>query len=290
VRVTRDGVTAHTRRGYRAPRAEETSVRDRPSAVAPAVATSRSATPEALGKLVEFRSDEAFRMQAIAGISAAAPRQIWVLGEIAYRMAQTSDWRNGASAVVMVSNDGETLSKQEITIEPGERTFLASIEAPADPGAYLVQVQLVAASGGGQKTLADAERVTISGRAGPDSPQIQQALLFRRGPSTGPGYLPTADVRFRRNESVRVAAPVAPTATAPSIRLLGRNGSLIDVPIEASIADAPSPGAAPSPSGSSWLVGQTRLAPLAAGEYVLELRVDVEGDPHKVQVPLRVIP
>jgi len=293
VRVKREGVDVWSRRGYRAPRGEETlgsgSARSGASAIPPL----KSTTPDALGKLVEFRSEEAFRMQAIAGLSAAtgaaATGRIWVLGELSFKIAQATEWRNGAQAIVIVSSDGETVSKEEVTIEPGARTFLTSVAAPPEPGAYLVQVQMLPGNGVA-KALADAERVTVPDLTAAAAPAIQPALVFRRGPSTGTAYLPTADARFRRNETIRVAAPVSGSAAAPLIRLLGRNGSLIDVPIGASIAAAPlSDGAASTPA-ASWLVGQTALAPLASGEYVLELTVTASGEPHKVQVPIRVIP
>ena len=294
MRVKREGVDVRSRRGYRAPRGEESfgSGGER-SAAASAIPPLKSATPDALGKLVEFRSEEAFRMQAIAGLSAvpgaAGAGRIWVLGELTFKAAQATEWRNGAQAIVIVSTDGETVSKEEVTIEPGARTFLTSVAAPPEPGAYLVQVQLLPGTDGA-KALADAERVTVPDLAASAAPVIQPALVFRRGPSTGTAYLPTADVRFRRNETIRVAAPVSGSAAAPVIRLLGRNGSLIDVPIGASIAASPfSDGAASTPA-ASWLVGQIALSPLANGEYVLELTVTSSGEPHKVQVPLRVIP
>ena len=49
------------------------------------------------------------------------------------------------------------------------------------------------------------------------------ALFVRRGQSTGNKDVPTADLRFRRNEQVRVEIPTS-SADAATARLLDRTG------------------------------------------------------------------
>jgi len=55
------------------------------------------------------------------------------------------------------------------------------------------------------------------------------AIFMRRGPSTGIKEVPTADLRFRRNERVRVEIPTVSTTT-PGARLLDRTGKPLAVP------------------------------------------------------------
>ena len=92
------------------------------------------------------------------------------------------------------------------------------------------------------------------------------AVFIRRGPMTGNKEMPTADLRFRRSERLRVEVPSAVDVT--SARLLDRNGRPIAaIPVTASTrTDA---------DGTRWATGELLLAPLGPGDYVVEI---VAGD------------
>jgi hypothetical protein len=79
---------------------------------------------------------------------------------------------------------------------------------------------------------------------------------------TGNEELPTADVRFRRSERLRVEVPSAVDVT--SARLLDRNGKpMPTIPVSVSTrTDA---------DGTRWATGELLLAPLAPGDYVVEV-------------------
>ena len=99
----------------------------------------------------------------------------------------------------------------------------------------------------------------------------------RRGPSTGLAYIQTTDSDFRRTERLRyeVAVPHEQKVTA---RLLGPTGTPVNVPVAISTRTEPS-------TGQLLLVADLTLAPLAQGEYELELIV--EGTSGSEVVPYR---
>jgi hypothetical protein len=92
---------------------------------------------------------------------------------------------------------------------------------------------------------------------------IGEAVLFRRGPSTGTRYLPTADPRFTRNERIRVEIP-GRASGAITARVLDRSGSPLSIP--AQVSDRAEPG-----SDWRWTVVEVTLAPLAPGDYAVEV-------------------
>jgi hypothetical protein len=91
-------------------------------------------------------------------------------------------------------------------------------------------------------------------------------ILMRRGPFTTLPFEPAGDRRFRRNETLRVQAVLAPAGSA-RVRLLDRNGRPMNVPVSAKESDA---------EGVHWVSGDVVLAPLAAGEYLVEIASDSE--------------
>ena len=89
--------------------------------------------------------------------------------------------------------------------------------------------------------------------------------------------MPTADLRFRRNEQLRVEIPVS--ATDPlTARLLDRTGKPLAVPVTAAMRD--------DADGSRWATAQLALAPLAPGDYAIEL---ASGD-NRMIAAFRVVP
>jgi hypothetical protein len=78
--------------------------------------------------------------------------------------------------------------------------------------------------------------------------------------------VPTADVRFRRSERVRVEVPS--TVDVTSARLLDRTGKpMAVIPVTtATRTDA---------DGVKWATAELQLAPLAPGDYIVEV---VTGD------------
>ena len=108
-------------------------------------------------------------------------------------------------------------------------------------------------------------------------PDSTGALFLRRGLATGNKDVPTANLQFRRNEQIRVEIPT--TSSDPlTARLLDRTGKPLAVPVTAAVRD--------DADGSRWVTAQLTLAPLAMGDYVIEI---ASGDKRMISA-FRIVP
>jgi hypothetical protein len=108
--------------------------------------------------------------------------------------------------------------------------------------------------------------------------RVRPARYPFAGPTTGNKEVPTADLRFRRSESIRLEIPTTAEA-AGSARLLDRTGKPLAVPVTSAIRD--------DPDGSRWVTAQLALAPLAPGDYVIEMS---NGLRERTLVAFKVVP
>ncbi len=160
-------------------------------------------------------------------------------------------------------------------LKPGERTFLATVPfSPARRGR--------SASGHASRALREAPfRSRTCCRSRPASSGLQP-LLFRRGVTTGNRVLPAADLRFSRTERVRLELPVDGDVKAGSGRLLDRAGQPMPLPVTVAerLDDA---------TGQRWITADLVLAPLAGGDYAIEIEVVGAGKTQKVVSAIRVV-
>ena len=149
-----------------------------------------------------------------------------------------------------------TVATGRATVPRGGRTFRVALSGsqPIAAGEYLLRVG--ARAGAASIPPFDNMRVVI-----PASPESTGALFARRGPSTANRETPTADLRFRRTEQLRVEIPTTSAETV-SARLLDRTGKAMAVPVTGAVRD--------DADGSRWQTAQLALAPLAPGDYVIE--------------------
>jgi hypothetical protein len=127
----------------------------------------------------------------------------------------------------------------------------------------------------GASPSSDTARLVV-----PASPDTAGVLFVRRGPTTGNRDVPTADPRFHRTEQIRVEALTRDTDPAAA-RLLDRAGKPLAVPVQSAIrADA---------DGSRWQTAQLALAPLAVGDYLIEL-AQTGTETKRTLVAFRIIP
>ncbi len=150
------------------------------------------------------------------------------------------------------------MAEAHATLPAGTRTFRVALAPtqPLVPGAYDVHVRAHGASGSGIP-INEVAHVTLEA-----APAATGVVLIRRGLSTGNKEVPTADRRFRRSERLRAEVP-SPGATTVTARLLDRLGKPLAVPVAAAVRD--------EADGSRWATAELMLAPLAPGEYVIEL-------------------
>jgi hypothetical protein len=119
-------------------------------------------------------------------------------------------------------------------------------------------------------SLEETARVSVPAGAGLGEPVVAPR------PSTGAAYFRTADPRASRTDRLRfelaAAVPGEPAAT-----LLDRTGKPLAVPLQIAVRDE---------GGVRWITVETAIAPLAPGDYAVEVKL---GDATRTTA-FRVVP
>jgi VWFA-related protein len=274
VRVKRPGVTVRARPGYLAPTAAELSA----AAPQTAAAGPPSSVSEALSRLPGGRTAPPMYLQAAGGAG-----YLQVVVEIDRATAALPEWQSGASIRVEFGPaDATTTDRQveEITLEAGKRTY--AVRHPArdllPPGRYQVRAEAKAATA--RVPLRLSTVVTV-----PDANALlgSAAVASRRGPGTGRLFEPSADPRYRRTERLLVETPLMASDAKLTARLLNRVGQPMAVPV--TLAER-----LDESLQLRVAAAELALAPLAPGEYVVELVAAKGAATSTISYGFRIVP
>jgi hypothetical protein len=256
VRVKQPDVRVRARRGYRARTAEQVVAA---AAAVSAVDPAAAAVSRALNSVVAVNPPSTFRVrpavwtQSQGGVTGG---MLWVVGELDFRMLREPGWSAGGRAeVLLLDAAGEQLGSTTIDVPAGEAGFSVRVptNGPLAAGDYAVRIRLR----GGDGMVSETARVIVPAQ----SSALGEAVMWRRGQSTGPKYVKTADPRFQRSDRMRLE--FATNANGATARLLDRAGKTLQVPVQVTERT--------DTDGIRWIVADVTLAPLAASDYAIEV-------------------
>jgi VWFA-related protein len=269
VRTSRPGVNIRARRGFLASKPVSSSTAlagtAAPSPAAPDAMT--LAAKSALDRLAASVRDVPAGAMAAVGWASRGTSIIpsfTIVGEV-------RDKTKGATIdVIVTSLDGAMAGSARGPIAPGSGSTILSVAGAeaVRPGSYIALIRIQ--DDNGTETL----RVPVNV---PEAPAGTGAIYYRRGQATGNRELATADLRFRRSERIRIDVPGA-SEQVGDLRLLDRNGSPINLPLESSVRT--------DDNGVRWTSVSLSPAPLAAGDYLVEFATAGQ----RLLAPFRVVP
>jgi VWFA-related protein len=260
VRLKRPGITVRARKGYRGYTSEELTRGGVSGAAADSAGGTTAPATTVAPPVVNVSARAQFRIRAAAwsrlGLSGGSA---WIVGELDQQTKRLPAWTRGAQAELTVTGaDNPQVALQRFEIKPGESAFALQVPDTGGlpSGDYTVRVRLRSPVEG-ELGLIDTARISVK-----DPPSLGDAVMWRRGPSTGPQHLRTADPRFQRNERIRLELATS-SAEPAAARVIDRNGQPMSIPVEVgSRADA---------AGFTWVVVDLGLAPFGPADYAIEV-------------------
>lgn len=283
VKVNRPGVSVRARRGYRSPTKEEWEAATRGASSATA---ERPPAAKAVASLERLRANAPVHAAAgyewVPGENGAAPKPtLWVALELDANAGTRDDlWRAGADvAVGVTAADKSPVGQGRETLAREARTALLRVPLPDTvPGDYAIRVTSKPA--GGAVGTTETLRVVVPRRSD-SAVTLGQPLLYRRGPFSGSGWRVAGDPRYRRQERVKVELAALGVLAGAEVQLLDRNGKpLANIPVSTARREE---------NGRTVVSGEVTLAPLTAGDYVLETTVRHGDTTQKVLAAFRIV-
>jgi VWFA-related protein len=267
VKLKSTGKVIRARAQYQAP-----TEADMKAMQAAASAPPRPAGPtpieNALSDLARLREDAFLHLQG-----SVQDGELAVAVEVPIETATAGHWFEGGSVEVSASSDDGAPMTSTATLQPGGRSAEVRLPLPSG-GSGPWQVRATARRG--DVVLEDGARVTLD-----TSSPFRQALLYRAASPPAAPFLPAADRRFMRNERLRVEWLVdSPTPVRLRARILHTGGTPLSY-VPPVITDD---------RGKVTLARlDLVLAPFAAGDYLLELTAESNGQERSTLLAVRVL-
>jgi VWFA-related protein len=267
VKVKAVDATVSARRGY-LPRKPFTPGSN-PAVVtgAPAASATPAAVIDALKPLARLGgSQELFTHAAAVGSDVA------IVSELSSSQAASSVWRQGADVRVSLTGANGEAVATTARVEPGTRSSLVHVAAGSVAGPWRAEVTLIASGG---ERVKDTATVDVPSA----SPLIGRPVVYRAAPSPRSPLQPVADFLFRRTERVHLEWLVGQPLDQREVRVLSKTGQPVATGATISEREA---------NGQTSLIVDLSLAPLSAGDYVIEVSASRGGVTGKSMIGLRV--
>jgi hypothetical protein len=272
VKVKRPGVEVRARKGYRAATAEEMS-----PAATTAAAAAPTAVQYALGQLGAARSDLPLRSH-VAWLVSPAGGRVFASVELDARTVKQAEWGGAWKTEFTLTDIKGTQVLARATADgsgvPASRAeALLTPEGGLGAGEYLLRARVTPSAG---LPLTDSVRFSV-----PQEISAAGSPLFsRRNATTGRAYLRTSDLRFTRTDWLRVTVPITEAPASVTAELVDQRGGVMAIPVTAR---------AEKSAVGDVAIGELSLAPLAAGEYVVRLVIDIGGTKIERLAAFRVV-
>jgi VWFA-related protein len=267
VRVKQSNVTVAARRGYVVPTAASVAARAAVKPAVPPTSVAPAEVTEALGVLSRLGATTSlFAAGTVAG------QDLAVVAEIASGQVEMGKWAEGGTVRVTVTGPaGEPAGTGAGTIEPGARGALVHVPVSAGAGPWRANLTVSGKDGTVEESV---DLRTPTGR------WLGDPLVFRGASSARAVLRPVADFLFHRTERVHIEIPILSPIERRVARLLDRRGQ--PVPVDATVTER-------DEAGRPTLVADLNLAPLSAGDYVLEITAGQGDDTQRRFVGMRVV-